>query len=143
MNVVVLWMAFEHVQFAISRTFFVCDDLVVLLLAQFLDYIVPLLSELGRNLATWKQRDLPKPCPVEDNFLIPMFASNVNQNSDFPEQHRKSLNFITGSSKSKIFIDQTSDVPPSGKSVVLLNSLLFDTNILPEICLLIVAPLQR
>ena len=35
-----------------------------------------------------------------------------------------------------------SDLPPSGKSVVLLSSLLFDTDLLPEVCLLVVAPLQ-
>ena len=53
-SVISLWILkfyfFELVQYAISRTFFVCDNLVVLLLAEFLEYTVPWLSELGRIL---------------------------------------------------------------------------------------------
>ena len=47
-----------------------------------------------------------------------------------------------GSNKSKIFVAQISNLSPSEKSVVLMSSLLFDTDLLSEACLLIVAPFQ-
>ena len=52
---------FELVQNAISHTVSVCDNLVVLLLEEFLECVVPqLFEELERNLATWKRTDLLK-----------------------------------------------------------------------------------
>ena len=51
------------------------------------------------------------------------------------------MNFI-GSSRWKIFVDQLSNLSPFEKSVVLLSSLLFNTDLLSEVCLLIVAPSQ-
>ena len=51
---------FELVQKTISHTFLICDNLVFLLLADFLENIVPQLSELESNLATRKRTDLRK-----------------------------------------------------------------------------------
>ena len=58
------------------------------------------------------------------------------------EQSRKVLKCIIGSSRTKVFVDQISNLSPSEKSVVFLSSLLFDTELLSGMCLLIVASLQ-
>ena len=144
LKVLLLWAC----QIAISHTF-VCDSLVVLLLAEFLDYIVPQLSELGRNLATWRRSDLLKPCPDGGSLVSNHACSHRKSKSWMSSFSNLTLNnpdnpwnFIFGSSRSKIFIDHFSNLSPSKKSVVLLSSLLLDTDLLAKVCLLLVAPLQ-
>ena len=54
----------------------------------------------------------------------------------------KPLNLVKGPSGAKVFVDQISNLSPSEKPVVPLSSLLLDSDLLSEMCLLIVAPLQ-
>ena len=73
---------FDLFQYGLSHTCSVCDNLVFLLLAEFLGCVVPKLYELGRNLATRRRTDRLKPCPMEDHLQVTMIALNVNQNPE-------------------------------------------------------------
>ena len=107
------------------------------------------MSQLERNFATWKRTDLLKLCPMEDHLSVTMLAPNVNQN---PECRRSPIFILNNpdnpwisswdSIGRKYSLDQISNLSPSEKSVVLLSSLLLDTDFLSEVCLLIVAPFE-